>query len=492
VGVWADGRVESRTNRPIAQSPIQRGILNRYDVIAIGGGAAGLVTAAGAAGLGARVALVERERLGGECLWTGCVPSKALLAAARAAAQARQAERFGVKATPQIDFARVLGWVRAAQAQIAPHDSPERFRSLGVDVVFGSAHFTDANTIAAGATRLQGRHIVIATGSSPAIPAIPGLDATPYHTNETIFGITEQPASLLVLGGGPIGVELAQAFTRLGTRTTLVEQNARVLPLEDQELTAVLAASLQRDGVDLRLGRTIARVERVASGVRAALDDGSTIEAAALLVATGRTSRVTGLELARADVAATESTIMLDDRLRTTVRHIWAAGDVTGAPRFTHVADYQARLVLRNALFPLSARATYDLVPFVTYTDPELAHVGLGEAEARERHGDVRVWRRAFSDLDRAVADGETTGMVKLIATPGGRLLGGHVLGHGAGSLIAEIVLAMKHGVTLTHLANTMHAYPTYPEAIKQAADGHVRSKLSGLTASLVRWLVRA
>jgi pyruvate/2-oxoglutarate dehydrogenase complex dihydrolipoamide dehydrogenase (E3) component len=479
--------------------------MQHYDLVVIGGGTAGLVTAAGSAGIGARVALVERERLGGECLWTGCVPSKALIAAARSAAESRGAERYGIRsAQVEADFGAALRWVRDAQQRIAPHDSPERFRGLGVDVIQGEARFTGARALSVDGRALSAKRIVLATGSAPAVPPIPGLADVPYLTNETIFSLTERPATLLVLGGGPIGLELAQAFTRLGSTVHVLEAAPRLLPREDHELAELLGQRLDAEGVRLHLGMTATRVERGPSGrgirvTAASSDDGPhgsrealTLEGDALLVATGRTPRLDGLELARAGVEAGKGGITVDEGLRTTAEGVWAAGDCVGPLRFTHVADYQARLVIRNAFFPFRSRADYSVVPWVTFTDPELAHVGLTEEEARERHGDgVRVWRRPFADVDRAITDGETAGLVKLVTTHRGRILGGHILGHGAGNMIGEITLAMKHGVSAQALGNTIHPYPTYPEAIRQAAEQYTKSRFAGPVKAVAGWFAR-
>lgn len=471
--------------------------MSEHDLIVIGGGAAGLVTSAGAAGLGARVALVEQARLGGECLWNGCVPSKALIACGRAANDARTASRFGVHTGDvKIDFARVLEWVREAQRRIEPHDSPDRFRSLGVDVIAGTARFTGERTVQVDGRTLRAKRIVVATGSKPAVPPIDGLSEVPFLTNETIFSLEHQPRTLLILGAGPIGLELAQAFARLGTTVRVLESGAHLLPREDHELAELLGARLAAEGVEITLDAKVERVSHRDGTIRldAKRGDGTgvTAEGDALLVATGRASNVASLDLALAGVATGPQGVVVDDRLRTTAAGVWAAGDVTGGLRFTHVADYQARLVLRNAFFPLSSAADYRVVPWVTFTDPELAHVGLTEREARDRHGDsVRIWRRPFDDMDRAIADDHPHGMVKLVTDRKGKLLGGHVLGYGAGSLIGEITLAMKQGVSAAVLGNTIHAYPTYPEAIKQSAEGYVKSRFTGPVRTVVRWMVR-
>lgn len=474
----------------------------QYDLIVIGGGTAGLVSAAGGAGLGAKVALIERERLGGECLWTGCVPSKALIAAAHGAAAAREAGRRGfAQADDRVDFARVREWVAAAQRRIAPHDSPERFRGLGVDVIHGDARFTGDREVAVDGRVLDAKHVVIATGSSPAVPPIDGLDSVRYFTNETIFELEEQPATLLILGGGPIGLELAQAFARLGTTVHVIEADSQLLAREDHELASMLQQRLEADGVQLHLGSRASRVERgdAGAGVRLTMTSkGSSGESTAmlegdrLLVATGREPRLDGLDPSVAGVEVGKGGVVVDEYLRTTAKDVWAAGDCVGPFRFTHVADYHARVVLRNAFFPLGSKVDYSVIPWVTFTDPELARVGLTEDEARDRHGSgVRVWRRPFSDVDRAITDGETHGMVKLVTNARGRILGGHILGKGAGNMIGEITLAMKHGISATALGNTMHPYPTYPEALKQAGEQYTKSRFTGVAKRLVNWYVQ-
>lgn len=467
-----------------------------HDLIVIGGGAAGLVTSAGAAGLGARVALVEQARLGGECLWNGCVPSKALIAAARAAHDARSASRFGVDARDvEVDFARVLEWVRSAQRRIEPHDSPERFRGLGVDVIEGTAQFTGERTIQVGDRTLTSKRVVIATGSRPAIPPIDGLDQVPFLTNETIFSLGRQPKHLIVLGAGAIGLELSQAFARLGTRVTVVEMSAQLLPREDAEIADALGARLAAERVEILLDTTATRVQAAPDEIvleARRRGEAITVRGDALLVATGRASNVASLDLAKGGIATSRDGLTVDEHLRTTAAGVWAAGDVIGALRFTHIADYHARLVIRNAFFPFPAKVDYSVVPWVTFTEPELARVGLTEAEARDRLGDrIGVWRRPFDDTDRAITDGETHGLVKLVTDHRGRILGGHVLGHGAGGLIAEVALAMKHGISASKLGNTMHAYPTYPEAVKQAAEQYYKSKFTGPARAIARWFVR-
>lgn len=469
--------------------------MERYDVIVVGGGTAGLVTAAGSAGIGARPALVERGRLGGECLWSGCVPSKALLAAGKAAAHARGAARFGVHTDVQVRFDEAVRWVHSARDAIAPHDSPERFRGLGVDVIEGTARFVAPRTIAVGERRMRSKRVVIATGSRPAVPKLPGLQAVPYLTNETVFELGEQPGHLLILGGGPIGIELAQAFVRLGSRVTVVESAARILPREDEELTVPLAARLQSEGVSLRLGTTATSVRREGSGVILSTSGGGgahEVAASHLLVAVGRQPRTDTLDLGAGNVVIGADGIDVDDTLHTSAEGVWACGDCIGGPRLTHVADYQARLVVRNAFFPGSGKVDYRPIPWVAYTDPELARVGLTEHEARAVHGaDVRVWRRPFREVDRAITDGETEGLVKLVTRANGELLGGHVLGAGAGDMIGEVALAMKHRLGVNALAALVHPYPTRAGAIGQAAEGYNKARFTGIPRAIARWIVR-
>ena len=469
--------------------------MERFDVIVVGGGAAGLVTASGSAGIGARPALIERERLGGECLWNGCVPSKALLAAGKAAAHARSARRFGVHTDVQVRFAEVVRWVHGARTAIAPNDSPERFRGMGVDVIQGTACFVAPRTLQVNDRRLTARRIVIATGSRPAIPKLPGLESVPYLTNETVFELAEQPEHLLVLGAGPIGLELAQAFVRLGSRVTVVASSAAVLPREDEELAALLAERLVAEGVTFHLGASATSVRITGVGLVLTVSGGGSereIAATHLLVAVGREARTDTLALGAGHVVIGEAGIDVDERLRTSADGVWACGDCIGGPRFTHVADYQARLVIRNAFFPFPAKVDYRAVPWVTYTDPELAHVGLTEREARERHGsDVRVFTRRFDDVDRAIADGETHGMVKLVTRGNGALLGGHILGAGAGNMIGEVALALKHNLGVNALASLVHPYPTMPEAVRQAAEGYNKARFTGAPRAIARWLAR-
>lgn len=470
---------------------------SEHDLVAIGGGTAGLVTAAVAAGLGARTALVERDRLGGECLWTGCVPSKALIGSARIARALRRTGEFGLDGSlSRPDGGRILESVRQVRARIQPQDDPERFRRMGVDVVEGEARFVSDGEVEVegpdGGRRLRARRFVVATGSRPAVPSIPGLEETGYFTHETAFDRADLPPSVAILGAGPIGVEFAQAYRRLGVEVCLLEVEGRILMQEDPDIANRLQEILEHEGVRVRTGAAVSRVERTdgeRGKARLLAADGGAFEADEILVATGRRPNVESLELDRAGVDAGEEGIRVDERLRTSRRHIYAAGDVTGGLLFTHVADHEARTVVRNALFPLSARAKYDAVPWCTFTEPELARVGLTEAEARERHGDgVQAFSYDLSELDRAIADRAAEGLVKLVVDRKGRILGGHILGASAGTMIVEVALAMKHGIRVGKLSELVHPYPTMSEGVRRAADAYARSKL---TPRARRWLDR-
>ena len=465
---------------------------HEYDLVALGGGTAGLVSAAGATYLGARAALVEREALGGDCLWTGCVPSKALLASARRAHAMRSAPDVGLPAAaPQTSMPDVMARLRSARATVAKHDDPERFRSMGVGVHFGAARFVAPDVVEVeGVGRLRSRRFVVATGAVPSIPPVPGLEDAGYLTHRTLFDLDERPDRLVVLGGGPVGLEMAQAFARLGSRVTVVEALERVLPGEDPDVSAALRGLLEAEGITVVTGDAAARVERSPTGARILVTaSGARHEADALLVATGRRPATEGLELARAGVETDgRGAVVVDGRLKTTGDHAWAAGDVTGGPQFTHLADAMAKTVLRNALLPGGSALDDAAVPRVTYTDPEVAHVGLGQEEA-EAEG-ASTWRYAFADLDRAIADGDTRGFVKIHADRRGRVRGATIVGAQAGELLLPLVMAMKHGLTLGKLSDTVFPYPTRMEGVKRAADGWRRGKIDSLGGRVLRRVV--
>ncbi len=467
----------------------------KVDICVLGAGPAGLSVAAGASQMGAKVALVERARMGGDCLNYGCVPSKSLLAAGKAAAAHRVAAGMGIGyAPPEIDFGAVHDHVHEVIAAIAPYDSVERFEGMGVTVLRDDARFTGVREVEAGETRVRARRFVVATGSQPLVPPIPGLDSTPYLTNETVFGLTERPDHLIIVGGGPVGCELGQAFCLLGAKVSVVEM-ASILPQDDAELVDILRTRLRADGIALHEGAAVTSVAPSPGGVAVTIErDGKseTLQGSVLLLAAGRRPSVDGLGLAAAGIAYDRSGIKVDRRLRTTNKKVYAAGDVCGGYQFTHVAGYHAAVVLRNVLFRLPTGADTQCVPWVTYTEPELAHVGLGEAAARQAHGKIRVLRWPFAENDRAQTERRTDGLIKVIATPRGRVLGASVLGHQAGEVIQPWVLAMSRGIRLSAMAQMIAPYPTLGEVSKRVSSSFFADKLfSDRTKWLVRLLLR-
>ena len=474
-----------------------------FDVVVSGAGAAGLSVAAISAGLGLKVALVERGRMGGDCLNSGCVPSKSLLAAAHAAAEARNAGRFGLRLpTPEIEWQGVRAHVQGAIARIAPNDSAARFRGMGVEVIEASAHFLSPDAIEAGGRRLDFRRCVVAAGSSAVVPELPGLDGVPWLTNETIFDLEEPPGHLLILGGGPVGLEMAQAHARLGCLVTILEGGGRIAGREDGELVEGLRPFLRADGVAIREGVRVARVEPPEDGgpgVVAVLEDGERVAGTHLLLAVGRAPRLTGLDLPAGNVAASARGIATGRDLRSTSnRRVWAVGDIAdpeglGPRAFTHVASQHAGIVVRSMLFRLPTRLDYDALPRVTYTDPELAQIGLTEAEAREAgHKDVTVLRWPLSENDRAIAEGRPEGLAKLVVGRRGRLLGAGLLAPRAGEMAGLYGLMIGWKLPLSALAGMVLPYPTLSEAGKRAAgDYYTPRLLSPFTKRLVAWLKR-
>jgi len=475
------------------------------DICVLGAGSAGLSVAAGAALLGARTVLIEPGQMGGDCLNTGCVPSKALLASAKAAVAHRHAGALGLRAqAPEVDFKAVHDHVHGVIAGIAPQDSVARFEGMGVTVIREPGRFTGPRELMAGDARIAARRFVIATGSAPLVPPIPGLEGVPYLTNETVFGLSELPRHLIVIGGGPIGCELGQAFCRLGARVTLLEQ-ARILPQDDPELADILRDRLRADGLDIREGARVTMVEALETGaggqvgVSVTVESGGSaepiterIEGSTLLMAAGRRPVVEDLGLEAAGIAYGHRGVEVDARLRTTNPKVFAAGDVVGGYQFTHMASHHAVVVIKNALFRLPAKVETRAVPWVTYTDPELAQVGLTEAQARQKHGAIRVLRWPFSENDRARAERSTEGLVKVIASPRGRILGASILGAQAGELIQPWTLAIAQGIKLSAMAGIIAPYPTRGEAGKRAAGGFFADKISSRwTQGLVRLLLR-
>lgn len=462
-----------------------------YDLCVIGGGSGGLVAAAGAAILGAKVALVEKRALGGDCLYYGCVPSKALLHSAHVAQTVRDAEASGIAAhAPSVDVARVMQRVKSVIKAIEPHDSPERFRRLGIDVIFGSGAFSGADAFAVNERTLTSRQFVLATGSSPAIPNIEGLDRVPYLTNETVFDLDHAVPSLIVLGGGPIGLEMAQAFRRLGSEVTVVERDPRVLANDDTEAATIVADRLKAEGVRFQMSASVEKVDGSPGAIRGHLKlaDGRSqiLTASHLLVATGRKSNTEGLNLEAADVALDKDRVVADARLRTSNKRIYACGDVVGPYRFTHIAEHQAGVVLRNALFHWPAKVESRAIPWCTFTDPELAHVGLTEAQAREQGVAHEVYRSSFSDNDRAYAEGEIAGFAKIVTDRKGRLLGATLVGAHAGELIHELVVLVAHRRKVGDVESVIHIYPTLAQIALRAAQARRKAQL---TPTVKKWL---
>jgi pyruvate/2-oxoglutarate dehydrogenase complex dihydrolipoamide dehydrogenase (E3) component len=465
------------------------------DICVIGAGSGGLTVAAGAAQMGAKVVLIEKHKMGGDCLNTGCVPSKALLAAAHDAQTIRDSARFGVKGqAPEIDFQAVHDHVHGVIAAIAPNDSVERFEGLGVRVIKAAACFTGPGEVVAGDSTVRAKRFVVATGSRPAAPPIDGLGEVAYLTNETIFDLTERPEHLIVVGGGPIGVELAQAFQRLGARVTLLEAFT-LLANDDPEAVDLVRRRLVADGLDLREGAKIRRIAPHGEGVEVIFEgDGEeSLVGSHLLVAAGRRANVEDLGLDAAGVTHTAKGIQVDDRLRSSNKKIYAVGDVAGGLQFTHLAGYHAGLVLRNVLFRLPAKVKGHAVPWVTYADPELAQVGLTEAAARERHGPaLRVLTWPFEEIDRALAERATEGFAKVMVAKRGRVLGATIVGRNAGELILPWVLAIDRGLKIGALASVIAPYPTFGEISKRVAGSYyTQSLFSERTRRIVRFLLR-
>ena len=464
--------------------------VQEHDLIAVGGGTAGLVSAAGAAYLGARPALVERAALGGDCLWTGCVPSKALLASARLAHAMRNAESLGLQASPPAQvFCNVMERMRQARASVAHHDDPERFRRMGVHVDFGTARFVSTDTLEVeGVGRLKSKRIIVATGARPAIPPIPGLEEAGYQTHETIFDLQTHPERVGILGAGPIGLEFSQVFSRLGSEVVVLEMLDRILPSEDPDVAEALLGILRGEGIEIELEARVVAVQTEGVSKVIVTEDGRRFLVDEILVATGRRPNTEGLDLERAGIEREGNAIRVDSTLRTSNRGVWAAGDVTGGLQFTQVAEYMAKKALRNALLPLSSRVDYHNVPWVTYTDPEVAHVGLSAQEASARGANNYTFD--FDDLDRAITDAQTLGFVKISADSRGRILGATILGHGAGELLQPVVLAMTHGVSLSKVADTVFPYPTMAEGVKRAANAYQRTRLEGLGGRILKKVV--
>ena len=462
-----------------------------YDVTIIGGGSAGLVLAVAGAKLGKKTALVEKHRIGGDCLWTGCVPSKALLKAAKVANYVRDAEKYGIASTPPTpDWQRVMAYVRSTQHAIEEeHDNPERFREMGVDVIFGDGHFESSDTFVvedteSGQTRtLKSKKFVISTGSRPVAPPIPGLESCDSLDSENVWDLEAFPSRLLVVGAGPIGIELGQAFHRLGADVTIAQRSERILTKEDADVSEQMLRYLREEGITIRLNTNIAQVKKQPEGISVTFSVLQTPPTNSggnemvkqtfdkVLIAAGRAPNVEGLALDKIGVQVGTRGIEVNSRLQTSVKNIYAAGDVIGHYLFTHVAAFQAQLLLRNIFFPFSKTINYAVVPWTTFCDPEVARCGLTEAEAREQYGDVDVFTLDQGDVDRAVAEGETHGFSKVIASRWtGKILGVHLVGTNAGEVIHEYILAMQEGIPLRKLSGMIHVYPTFSSSVWRVA----------------------
>ncbi len=471
--------------------------MNEYDLTIIGGGSAGLVLAVAGAKLGVKTALVEKHRLGGDCLWTGCIPSKAILKSAKIAHYVKESEKYGIRVKDnQVDFGRVMAYVRSTQHTIEQeHDNPERFRKIGVDVIFGEGHFESPTTFVVEDTEngqtltLKSKKFVITTGSRPTAPDIPGMGSGDYLDSENVWELDQLPERLLVIGAGPIGIELGQAFHRLGTEVTIAQRSDRILAKEDTEVSEKMLSYLREDGVEILLNTNPVQIDRIdpslneelnpdiavwepqdteASEYRVQLkaaDTGAEREIIVdrILIAAGRTPNIEGLGLEKIGVRVGKSGVEVNNKLQTTVKNIYAAGDVIGHYLFTHVAAFQATQIVRNIFFPGSSAINYSVVPWTTFCDPEVARCGLTEVEAREKHGKVDIFRVDLHDVDRAVAEGEMKGFIKVIATRWkGKILGVHLVGPSAGEVVHEFVLAMSAGIPLRKLAGIIHVYPTF------------------------------
>lgn len=485
-------RLLANVHPPTWRNPTPQG---RYNLVVIGGGSAGLVAAVGAAGLGAKVALVERHLLGGDCLNVGCVPSKSILRAAKVLGEMARAAEFGISlpGPAAVDFGAVMARMRRVRAEISDHDSAHRFTNLGVDVYLGEGHFTGPQQFQVGDQTLDFSKAIIATGSRPAQPPIPGLADAGYLTNETLFELTELPLRLAVIGGGPIGVEMAQAFGRFGSQVTLLEMGPRLLGRDDADAGALVQTVLTREGIHVLTG---VKIEQVAhSGSARVLhyrqgDQAATLAVDAILVAAGRAPNLETLNLAAANVAAHAQGVQVDDTLQSSNPAIFAAGDIAVPYRFTHTADATARIALQNALFPFAKkRASSLVIPWCTYSDPEIAHVGLTPDQIAAQGIAVDTYIQAIGATDRGRADGDAEGFVKLHVRKGSdRIVGGTIVARHAGEMISEVTLAMVSGRGLKTLGGVIHPYPTQAEAIRKTADAYNRTRLTPLVQRLFGW----
>ena len=465
----------------------------KADICIIGAGSGGLSVAAGAAQMGAKVILFEGHKMGGDCLNTGCVPSKALLAAGKAAYYGQGKAEMGVTGSVTVDFAKAKDHVRDTIETIAPHDSVERFESLGVTVISETAQFASSKEVISTTYRVQARYFVIATGSTAFVPPIDGLSTTPYWTNETLFQESEKPEHLAIIGGGPIGIEMAQAHRRLGCDVTVIEA-MRLLPRDDEALVDILRDKLTDEGIVICENSAVSAVSRKDKATQITLQNGQVISASHLLIAAGRRPNIDSLNLFSAGVTFNKMGIITDRRLRTSKKHIFAIGDVAGRQQFTHIAGYHAGIIIRNMLFKLPARISDKAVPWVTYTDPELAHVGLSKSDAIEQYGERHITQLEWPLLenDRAIAEKRTEGLIRVIVTKKGHILGASILAPHAGEMIASWSLAISEGLKIGAMASAIAPYPTYGEASKRVAGSFFTPSLfSARTRAIVSRLVK-
>ncbi|MBO1224453.1 MAG: mercuric reductase [Candidatus Scalindua sediminis] len=469
-----------------------------FDLTVIGGGAGGLNVASGAVQLGARVALIEKDKLGGDCLYYGCVPTKALIQSAKVASLIKRSKEYGLNDTNiSFDFKNVMAHMREVISKIGVNDDPKRFEDMGVKVIFGDGMFIDQNTFSVNGHDITSRKFVISTGSRAVAIPIKGLENIKYLTSESVLGLDYLPKSIIILGAGPIGLEFAQVFARLGSKVTVIEKMGQVLPREDKEISDTIESILKEDGIEIHTCVNVDHVKQEDNQkivVAECTGQEKTFKADEFMLAIGRAPNLEGLNLEAAGVKVEHRNIVVNSSMRTTARNIWACGDVTGQYLFTHVAEYQAGLIVTNALIPFMKRkANYRVVPWVTYTDPELGRVGLTEDEARQIYKNVKVYRYDVKDLDRAVIEGEDRGIVKIVCTNKGKILGAHVLAPQGGEILHEFVLAMQNNLGVGSITGTIHVYPTLSQVVRRTTNKYYAEKIfSGwipkVTKKLIRW----
>ncbi|MCQ9207421.1 MAG: FAD-dependent oxidoreductase [Omnitrophica bacterium] len=448
-----------------------------YDLVVIGGGAAGLVAATGGAALGAKTALIEKNKLGGDCTWYGCVPSKTLLKSAQIISLFKRSADFGIKgpAKGSYDVSGVMPHVRKIRNKVSAHHPPEVFEKRGIKVIFGAPEFIDNKTVKVNKSKITSKRFIICTGSRPLVPSIDGLMETGYFTNETIFDLDTLPKSIAVLGGGPIGIELAQALNRLGVEVSIIEMMDRILFREDKEAASALSKVLIKEGIKIFTGKKAVKFAKDERGIVISLEDKdrvlSSIRAEKALIAIGRAPSLEGLALENAGVRTNKKGVGVNEFLQTSKNNIYACGDIAGPYQFSHMAEYQAIIALGNALFPFKRKVDYSSVPWCTFTDPELAHLGLTEEEAKKQYSGVKVYKSSYAANDRAVTDIEENGFAKVVCDRRGRILGAHIVGSQAGELLHEYVLAKSMKLGLGKLASPIHIYPTLAQIVKRTGE---------------------